>query len=338
MTSPTTLEALLRRARRAIVIGIGGGGDIAGTVPTLDLLSLFGVSWVAGGLTWERIVYDPRPGPRPLAEVVYATPFAPCAALANARTRTADGVTFAESAFAAVFNCETLLLDINQGVQGIVDSLRMALTHLEADLLIGVDVGGDSLAMGNEPGLRSPLADGVMLASLARLEEEGVPTMLGVLGYGCDGELTPAELDARIAAIAASGGYLGAWGMTHRAVADLERLLTQLHSEASQIPLQAARGALGRRPIRDGAAEVVLSPLATLTFFLDPMTTVREVAVPAQRVARSTSLDEANDALHALGLRTELDRERWMESQGVRDYRREKEFQEQARQEQPPEA
>lgn len=324
-----SLVDLLRSARRALVIGIGGGGDIAGTVPTLDLLDAFRVGWVAGGLTWERIVYDPRPGPRPLTDLVYATPIAPAAALANAHTRTADGVTFAESAFAEVMGVDTVLVDISDGTKGVVESLREALAHLDADLLIGVDVGGDALAMGNEPGLRSPLADSIMLAAMVEIGKD-VPAVLGVLGYGCDGELTGEELDARIAAVAGAGGYLGAWGMTHKAVADLERVLTRVRSEASQAPLQAARGTLAQRPIRDGAAFVAITPATTLTYYLDPATAVQTVAVPAVRVAGTASLDEANEALHAMGLRTELDRERWMDQQGLRDYRRERDFQQSA--------
>ncbi|MCX6024619.1 MAG: DUF1152 domain-containing protein, partial [Chloroflexi bacterium] len=324
MPAPS-LTHLLRSARRALVIGIGGGGDIAGTAPTLDLLNAFGIEWVAGGLTWERIVYDPTPGPRPLTDLVYAAPLAPAAAMANAHTRTFDGVTFAESAFAEAMGVETLLVDINGGVAGVVESLETAISQLNIDLVIGVDVGGDALAMGNEPGLRSPLADAIMLAALVSIGRN-TPTILGVLGYGCDGELTGEELDARIAAVAGAGGYLGAWGITQTGAADLERILSKVRSEASQVPLQAARGALGQRPIRDGAATVRVSPASTITFYLDPVATMQTAAVAAVRVASSTSLEEANDALHAMGLQTELDRERWMHAQGVRDYRRERDF------------
>ena len=40
---------------------------------------------------------------------------------------------------------------------------------MNTDLLVGIDVGGDSLAEGHEPGLRSPLADSIMLAAWAEL-------------------------------------------------------------------------------------------------------------------------------------------------------------------------
>ena len=77
-----------------------------------------------------------------------------------------------------------------------------------------VDVGGDLLAHGDEPGLRSPLCDALMLAAAARLADAGVPVLTAVFGVGCDGELTPAEVFARIAEVAAAGGLCGARGLT----------------------------------------------------------------------------------------------------------------------------
>ena len=56
---PLSLEAMLRSATKALVIGVGGGGDIVGTIPTARFLELFGISCVLGGLSWERFVYDP---------------------------------------------------------------------------------------------------------------------------------------------------------------------------------------------------------------------------------------------------------------------------------------
>ena len=72
--------------------------------------------------------------------------------------------------------------------KGVVDGLELALKEFKADLLVGLDVGGDSLAQGGEKGLRSPLADSVMLAASAELEKQGVKTLWGVFGYGSDGE------------------------------------------------------------------------------------------------------------------------------------------------------
>ena len=83
-----------------------------------------------------------------------------------------------------------MLVDINGGVKGVVEGLEGAIEEFNTDLLVGLDVGGDSLAQGTEPGLRSPLADSIMLAAFAELERRGHRTLWGVFGYGSDGELT----------------------------------------------------------------------------------------------------------------------------------------------------
>jgi hypothetical protein len=47
-----------------------------------------------------------------------------------------------------------------------------------------------------------------------------------------------------------------------------------------------------------------------LTFFMSATALYETLARPAQAVRASASLDEANEALHAIGVRTELDYER----------------------------
>ena len=53
-----------------------------------------------------------------------------------------------------------------------------------------VDVGGDVLAHGEEPGLASPLADSILLAAARHLPDD-LRVVAAVFGAGCDGELTP---------------------------------------------------------------------------------------------------------------------------------------------------
>jgi hypothetical protein len=55
---------------------------------------------------------------------------------------------------------------------------------------------------------------------------------------------------------------------------------------------------------------VKLTPLTALTFFISTAKLYDTLAPLAQAVRVTSSLDEANDALHALGIRTELDYER----------------------------
>ena len=84
---------------------------------------------------------------------------------------------------AEVIGQEVLLVDINGGVNGVVAGLEAAMKEFGADLLVGLDVGGDSLAQGQEPGLRSPLADSIMLAAIAELEKPRPSNDLGRLRF-----------------------------------------------------------------------------------------------------------------------------------------------------------
>ncbi|HEX9786536.1 MAG TPA: DUF1152 domain-containing protein, partial [Candidatus Binatia bacterium] len=247
---------------------------------------------------------------RKLSEVENVSVLHPYAWLANRDSQTNTGAYFAESRMAACLGREVLLVDINGGVKGVVDALETALKRLDADLLVGIDVGGDSLAQGHEAGLRSPLADSIMLAAFAELEQRGHRAVWGVFGYGSDGELTTDEIEAALSKLAAAGGLLGAWGLTPKIAAELEEVVKTVPTEASAIPLECFRGAWGQGKIRNEQRGVKLTPLTTLTFFMSAAKLYATLSRPAQALMNSTSIDEANDALHKLGIRTELDFER----------------------------
>ena len=178
MSSATpSLEDIIRASKHALIIGVGGGGDVVGALAAARFFEFCGVQFTLGGLSWERNVYDPIPGPRKLSETNNVKALHEFAWLANRHSQTSTGVPFAEAKMAAVIEREVLLVDINGGVRGVVDGLEVAMKALNTDLLVGLDVGGDSLAEGHEPGLRSPLADSIMLAAFAELEKRGHQTI-----------------------------------------------------------------------------------------------------------------------------------------------------------------
>ena len=51
-------------------------------------------------------------------------------------------------------------------------------------------------------------------------------------------------------------------------------------------------------------------PLTALTFYLSASVVFRALSRPARCLADSTSLEQANKALHTMGIKTELDLER----------------------------
>jgi hypothetical protein len=311
-----SLEDLIRTSSRALVIGVGGGGDVVGALAAARFLEFCGLEFLLGGLSWERSVYDPIPGPRNLGEVRNVRVLHDYVWMGNGESQTNTGVPFAESRMAAVQGKEVLLIDINGGVRGVVDGLEVAMRELNTDLLVGLDVGGDSLAEGGEPGLRSPLADSIMLAAYAELESRGHRALWGVFGYGSDGELTVDEIEAALNKLAGAGGLLGAWSLTLKIAAEIEEVIKTVPTEASAIPVECFRGAWGESKIRSGQRSVKLTPLTALTFFMSVTKLYETLSRPARAVRASVSLEDANDALHAIGIGTELDFERLRQRTG----------------------
>lgn len=305
-------ERTLRDTRRPLVIGMGGGGDIVGALATAEHARVYdGADPILGGLSWERRPIDPLPGPRTTAEIEGARQLAPGVLLAGAATRVRDsGVRFAESRMAGLLGQETVLIDITPGSRVLASGLRTAAEQLGADLLVFIDVGGDVLAQGDEAGLRSPLCDAVMLATAYLLAQDGMPVLTGIFGAGCDAELTPGEVLALIARVAAAGGLAGARGLTEPVAQRLESAVAAVPTEASAQAVKAFRGVAGEVAIRGGQRTLQLSAVASLTFYFDVEVTVRVVGRLARAVLEARSLEEANDALGALGVRTELDLER----------------------------
>jgi hypothetical protein len=273
-----------------------------------DLAARFGASAIVGGLTWERRVIDPVPGPRHLSEVHDAEPLNEAVAWANPDTTGPGDFHFAESRLAGVLGERVLLVDPWPGPLGVAAALDDAARQLGADLIALVDVGGDVLAEGHEPGLGSPLADSLLLAAGKHLQ---TPVIGAVWGAACDGELALDEVLGRIAALAAADALIGAWGTPPELLPRLETAIAAVPTEASAMAVACARGQYGTAHIRNGARTVPLSPVGGLTFVFDVARAVDSRAAPmATLVQEAASLEDAEALLQAEGIRSELAYER----------------------------
>ena len=322
--SPNDLIAVVCAAERALVLGIGGGGDVVGALAVARLCESLGTQFVLGGVAWERIPIDPHPGPRPLSEIRGGRPLGEAAVLAGPETGTPEGVAFSEARMAAHLGAETVLVDVSGGTAGAAAGIAAAVTELGCDLLVCVDVGGDVLARGDEPGLASPLCDAVMVAAALRVAagehiargDGRVKPLLAVIGPGCDGELTAAEVLVRVAELARAGTWLGTWGLTPEIVAELDAAATLVPTEASLQVVRCARGEVGNAYIRGGRRRVELGPVGALTFVFDPVAAPSEALPLAHAVVDADSIEEARAALAARGILTELDYERSRAGEG----------------------
>jgi hypothetical protein len=294
------------------VLGIGGGGDVVGALASAELCRLYhGAEPVVGGTTWERRVIDPEPGPRPEAEIEGARALAPAVLGAGPETRVRQsGVAFAESRMAGLLGEETVLVDVTRGPKVIAEGLAGAAHGLGCDLIVFVDVGGDVLGHGDEPGLASPLCDAVLLAAASHLADAGHDVLGAVFGAGCDGELAPGVVMARLAEVAAAGGLAGAWGLTAAVAERLRQAVEAIPTEASAMALRCFEGGTGTTTIRGGRRSVELSPVGATTFYYDVPAALGSAARLAAAVRDADDLEQANATLNALGVSTELDYER----------------------------
>lgn len=298
----------MRAARRALVLGIGGGGDVVGAIALARRCEELGTPFALGGVAWERIPIDPHAGPRPVEQIAGGRPLGPRAVLADAATTTPEGVPFSESRVAGHLGSSTVLIDVSAGARGAAEGIRDAAAELDCDLCLLVDVGGDAIAVGGEPGLASPLCDAVMIAAGQRLSAE-LPCLLVVLGAGCDGELDPPAVLDRVATLARAGAWIGTWGVTPGIADEVEAAASVSATEASMQVVRCARGESGEATIRAGRRTVVLSPAGALAFCFELEPAVAELPLVGA-VLDSDSIEAARAAHAGLGVRTELDYER----------------------------
>jgi hypothetical protein len=282
-------------------VGIGGGGDVVGALAAAELLG----DAVVGGLTWERRPVDPIPGPRLLDEVVGAGALNEAVALCGPDTSGPGGFLFCESHVARATGERTVLVDPNPGPRGIAAALDDAAAQLSCGRIVLLDVGGDVLAHGDEAGLASPLADAVLLACAAFLR---TPCIGAVFGAGCDAELTPDEVRARL-------DEVGTTAEDRLSAEQLERLqavAAEVPTEASAMALRCAIGERGEVTIRQGRRKVLLTELGGVVAWFEPLRAMATAARLAAVVRDARSLEEADALLESRGIRTELAYERDM--------------------------
>jgi hypothetical protein len=290
------------------VLGIGGGGDVVGSLALARRCERLGTPFVLGGVAWERLPIDPVPGPRSAGEIQGGEPIGDHAVLAGPETTTPEGVRFSESHVAEHLGEPTVLIDITGGPTGAASGVAEAAASLGCDLVVYADVGGDALALGDEPGLGSPLCDSVMIAAALR-HGDGLDSVLSVIGAGCDGELTHDEVLGRIAALAAAGAWIGASSVDPELADEIERAAQLSGTEASMQVVRCARGETGVADIRGGRRTVPLGPVGAVAFSFDPELAATQLPL-VQAVAGAADLDAAHEALVARGVPSELGWER----------------------------
>ena len=282
---------------RFFTIGAGGGGDVLSAYVVGRMLEEErNAEFVCGGVVWERFRVDKKPGPRSLSEIENAIKINDCLAwmrgarIGKLRPAVAEVAEIAGDAV-GIDITEPCKLSRAIGEFCVSNSLTP----------VGVDAGGDILARGGEKGVVSPLCDSIMLSALAELKAP-----LAVVGFGSDCELSREELERYLSEIAELDGLIGAAIVPKRLAEEVLEKAGNVRTHASRIPLVAAKGYFGKYESWDETVDV--SVLNALVFFVRSEV-VYDLNPMAKAVRGCRSIEEANEALHALGIKTELDLE-----------------------------
>ena len=302
------MSKFLKKIKKALVIGIGGGADIVGTIPMKSYLEEHGIQCLLGGLPWERYSIDPYPGPRSFDEIQKKKKFNESICFINNKTITKDGLQFSESKVANFVKNKIIFINIFNSIRQIAADLNEFIKDQEIDYVVGVDVGGEVLAIGDEEGLASPLADSIMLNVLKILEAKCL-THLGVLGYGSDGELKINEINKCMAIASSKKGLVGSVGLSVDAYKAMKKIIKKVETDASRIPLLSFEGSYGNHPIRRGRIQVEVHPMSQITFLFKPTVVFKNLSKPSQLISKSKSFYESNEILLTNSISSEFNYE-----------------------------
>lgn len=232
---------------------------------------------------WDRLIVDPVPGPRGARDFTGLEPVTPAvrAVPAGARPIAPAGSTLPR--LAAELPHTFALLDPYRGAEGVTRQLEELVGHFDPESIDVLDVGGDTLARGDEPTLKSPLADALTLAAVCQVNAS---VRLLVAGPGLDGELSPDGLRPLLGPV------------VHTLTAgDVERISTVLEwhpSEAAAMLAATARGVRGTCEVRDAGLPVALTDEGPRVHEVD-----LDAAVSRNRLAQAVMTTAALDEVEA---------------------------------------
>ena len=302
----------------AVVVAIGGGGDIATAAILGESMRNSGARIVLASIVWEHSTVDPEPGPIKLDDFHFieretenlALGLPGCYAVRAGRL-----VVPQACRVASVIKQPIYLLEMWRGELGLRQAINDLLQLTSCDTVVGVDVGGDVLATGFEDTVWSPLADQLGLAAIANSKAN--QAIVAVHSIGADGELPLDIMLERLNEVVKLGGYVWARGITREDVELLEKIVEKVETEASRVQLEVWRGKVGTIKLRGGTRTLNATILNLITFLIDARK-LYTISPLARAITGTTSLKEAREKMNEMCVFTEYDLEEMINIEGGR--------------------
>jgi hypothetical protein len=259
---------------------------------------------------WDRLIIDPVPGPRGPADFTGLQQLTPGVHIVPAHAQPIAPVGSTLPRLAAELPHTFALINPHHGAEGIARQLEELIAELSPQSINVLDVGGDILARGDEPTLKSPLGDALTLAACAQVNAE---MRLLIAGPGLDGEIPAEELRDRL------GPRIHT--LTAEEVEPISSVLEWHPSEATAMLAATARGTRGVCEVRDASLLIPLTDEGPTVHEADLDEALQRNEL-ARRLLSTTSLDEAETHSREVCGYSEIDSERnkalWLTDQATR--------------------
>lgn len=290
------------RCRRLLIAAGGGGDAIAAAIIHRQLCGNDHQPNIAT-YSWDRLIVDPVPGPRDPSWFHHTEPVGQhTVAITPASTVRPPGNSLLPR-LSADLATPLYLLDPRGGAVGMRRQLTELVGILDVEHVHLVDVGGDILARGDEPELRSPLADTLTLTAAYNI---GAPVDVFVTGAGLDGELDADHVNRIVDDLHGHHAWLT---LTADTVQPYRPILDWHPSEATGLLITAALGFHGTVEIRDAGLTVKLTPASCAVHRCRPDSILAHNQFAACMTS-ATNLRQAENAVEKEGRDSELRHER----------------------------
>ncbi len=288
--SPISIESIMRKSQKCLIIGMGGGGDCISALHVRWALEHYypHVEWMHGGVTTS-----------PLSSFQHIEQIDTVSAWVNAKSHSRKE-RLIEAVLSRWLGEKVFLISVTGGVPAMVSSLNSLCKDNNIETMIFIDAGSDSLAFRRDRPYHSLEEDVITLATLAfgnfsRIIRHRV---LGITAACSDGDMSLDEFSGQLLKVMQAGGFLGGTFFPLSRLTEYAMLINEVLKEyptgTALVPLQVTNTPFYNP---DKSFNPFINGFQLATFFLDPKIAATVSNDFARLIMKAKSLDEARKIL-----------------------------------------